>query len=320
MAAPTRVTHLRRTRAPARTVFELVADVSRWPVIFGPTVHVDVLERGAGHERFRIWALVNGRVANWTSRRTFDSERLVITFHQEHSTPPIAAMSGSWHFRDLGEDGTEITLHHDFATVDGSAESIALVTGALDRNSDSELAALARVAEFGRPVDDVVFAFEDSIEVAAGPKAVYDFIDQARKWPYRLPHVDDVELREEVPGVQLMTMRTVTADGAAHQTASVRLCTPAERIVYKQTTPPAQLVGHSGAWYFEDRGPAGTLVTARHLVCLQPPANGGDGGSGRNGAGEADSERALAELAGRMERALRANSRQTLAHAKAFSE
>ncbi len=313
MAAPVRVTHTLLTRAPARSVYALVADVTRWPVIFGPTVHVDVLARGENDERFRIWALVNERVADWTSRRTFDPELLVITFHQEHSTPPIASMSGRWQFTDLGPAGTEITLHHDFVTVDGSAEATELVTRALDRNSATELAALARVAEFGRPVDEVIFSFEDTLEVAAPPKAVYDFVDQARKWPYRLPHVGDVDLREEVPGVQLMSMRTITADGATHRTASVRLCTPTDRILYKQTLPPEQLVGHSGAWFFEDLGLSGSLVTARHTVALQPPA----GPSGTSGP-EADA--ALAALADRTERALRANSLATLKHAKAFAE
>jgi aromatase len=299
-----RTTHRVTTKAPAGAVYDLIADVRRWPVLFGPTVHVEILEHGDRDERFTIWALVNDRVVNWTSRRTFDRPRLRITFHQEHSTPPIASMTGTWEFVDRGSGGAELLLHHEFATVDGSAESAAKVARALDTNSTAELDALRRIAELGHRVDDLVFTFDDVIEVNAPAKAVYDFVDQARKWPYRLPHVAGVRLTEEQGGVQRMTMETVTADGASHSTSSIRVCTPGRRIAYKQTRPPARLLGHSGVWLFHDRGAAGSLLTSRHTVMLDPAAAGGSLDAARKWFTEA----------------LSANSRTTIEHARRFAE
>lgn len=132
-----RVVHTLRTQAPARRLYELVARVEDWPAVFEPTVHVQVLERGPGTERFRIWARVGGRVKTWTSRRTLDPDTLRVTFRQELTQPPIASMGGSWEFRGDG-DGTEVVLTHDFAAVDEAA--LPGLREALDANSGKELA------------------------------------------------------------------------------------------------------------------------------------------------------------------------------------
>jgi aromatase len=300
-----RVTHRATTKAPAAAVYDLVADVRRWPVLFGPTIHVDVLEHDDRAERFTIWALVNDKVINWTSRRTFDPARSRITFRQEHSSPPIASMTGTWEFVDHGPAGTELLLHHEFSTVDGSAESAAKITRALDANSTAELGAIRRIAELGHPIDDLVCTFDDAIKVSAPAKAAYAFVDQARKWPYRLPHVADVRLTEEEAGVQHMTMETVTADGSSHTTSSIRVCAPGRRIVYKQTRPPAGLLGHAGGWLFDDRDDGGSLLTSRHMIMLDPAADHG---------GSPAAARAW------FTEALRANSRTTMRYAKKFAE
>lgn len=63
-----RTEHTLTVSAPARVLYDLVADVTRWPAVFGPSVHVRHLERDEHTERFEIWALVNGEVANWARR------------------------------------------------------------------------------------------------------------------------------------------------------------------------------------------------------------------------------------------------------------
>jgi aromatase len=257
--------------APAATLYGLVADVSRWPVVFGPSLYVEHLERGERDERFRLWATVAGEVKTWTSRRTLDEEDLRITFRQERSQSPIASMGGSWTFHPLSDHRTEIVLTHEFTATAGG-QVLDDLSAAVDRNSTEELAALARIAELGHPPEEVVYSFEDTFEFDGAAEDGYAFIHRSDLWPDRLPHVDRVVLREDVPGVQDMEMDTVTADGSTHTTKSVRICFPHQRIVYKQLLPPALLFGHSGAWSFEDRPEGGAVITARHTVAINPAA------------------------------------------------
>ncbi|MFJ8469280.1 aromatase/cyclase [Streptomyces swartbergensis] len=266
-----RTEHTRVVDAPPRTLYGLVADTTRWPAIFGPSVHVHHLERGARRERFEIWAQVNGETAHWTSRRVLDPERLYISFRQERSHPPVASMGGGWHFRELPDGRTEVILRHRFGVVDDDPAALDRMVEALDRNSAEELGALARVAELDHPVEDVVFTFTDTVELAGPAAAAYDFVNRADLWAERLPHVSRADLTETAPGVQVLEMDTVTADGSAHRTRSVRVCREPGWIAYKQLVMPELLTGHSGLWTFTE-GPDGPLAVARHTVAVDPAA------------------------------------------------
>ncbi|MEV7088428.1 aromatase/cyclase [Streptomyces sp. NPDC093085] len=266
-----RAEHTLTVDAPADVLYGLVADVTRWPAVFEPTVHVSHLERTARAERFEIWAEVNGRVAHWTSRRVLDPVRRYVSFRQDHSTPPVTTMSGGWHFRELPDGATEIVLRHRFAVQDDDPEAVAAVTAALDRNGARELAALARVAAGPYPVEDLVFSFSDRVELAGTAAEAYAFVDRADRWPELLPHVSRVKLTEDEPHVQELEMDTVTADGSRHTTRSLRICRPERWIGYKQTETPDLMTGHSGVWRFEE-GPSGAVATATHVVVLAPDA------------------------------------------------
>lgn len=263
------MSHSRVVQAAPDVVYDLVADVTRWPVIFEPSVLVRHLHRGPDEERFRLWATVGGAVRNWTSRRVLDAGQRRIAFEQERSQAPIASMGGGWSFRELGAGTTKVVLDHHFTVVEGA--DAAQVAAAVDRNSVSELAALARIAELGHPVDEVVRTFEDTVTLDCSASEAYDFVYHSERWPEQVPHVGRVELTEDADGVQLMEMDTVTAGGIPHTTKSIRVCVPGERIDYKQLVPPAILFGHSGAWEFAD-GPDGAVVTARHTVAIDPVA------------------------------------------------
>jgi aromatase len=179
------------------------------------------------------------------------------------------------------------------------------VVEALDANSAEELAAVARVAELGVPLDEICVDFTDTVEVPGPPENAYAFIDRADRWPDLLPHVARVDLREDGSGAQHLAMDTVTADGSAHTTSSVRLCFPHDRIVYKQLVPPALLLGHAGSWHFAAGDHGVTVVAARHQIAVDPAAVAGVLGAGTTLAAARDHAR----------RALGANSRATLAHA-----
>ena len=307
MSAPRQhvLVHTHTVAAPAGVVYGLVADTTRWPVIFGPTVHVHHLERSPGRERFQMWAYVNGEVKTWISRRTLDEAQLCIRFQQERSQAAVASMGGQWLFRPLPGGRTEVVLEHHLAAVDDDAEAVQLLTAAVNRNSPDELAVLGRVAELGYPIEEIVFSFEDSVPVTGSAADAYRFVHRADLWPTRLPHVNRVDLQEEQPGIQNMEMDTVTPDGLCHTTRSVRLCFPEESIVYKQLTPPAMLLGHSGAWRFG----AGGTVTATHMVALDPAAV----------RGHPSPATTVADARAYFRQALGANSRTTLSYAGTFT-
>lgn len=311
MATPVlhRTEHTRVVSAPARALYGLVADVTLWPAVFGPSVHVQHLERSEDRETFEIWAQVNGNVAHWTSRRLLDPARLYVSFRQERPFAPLTSMGGGWLFRPLPDGRTEVVLRHRFSVADDAPDAVAGLLAALDHNSGEELAALARVAELGHPVEDVVFSFTDVVPLRNSPQAAYDFVNRADLWAERLPHVSRVRLTEDVPGVQHLEMDTVTADGSAHTTRSVRICRAPSWIAYKQHVLPRLLTGHSGLWTFTD-GPDGPVATARHTVAIDPSAVDEIVGEG---ATLADARRFVRDALGR-------NSMTTMTHAAAHAE
>ncbi|GAU65812.1 putative aromatase [Streptomyces sp. NBRC 110611] len=301
--------HTRVVAAPARVLYGLVADVTLWPALFGPSVHVRHLERSEREERFELWASVNGSVTSWVSHRTLAPEGLRVTFAQEVSRAPFASMGGEWLFRELPGGHSEVVLRHSFSPVDRRPETVKRAVAALDHNSSEELAALARIAELGHPVEDIAFSFSDSVGLSGAAADAYAFVARADLWADRLPHVARVRLAEPSEGVQELEMDTLTADGAGHTTRSVRVCRAPEWIAYKQLVPPKLLLGHSGLWTFTD-GPDGAVLSSRHTVLLHPGAV----------AEVLGPDRGLADARDFVRDALGRNSATTMAHAAQHAE
>ncbi|BFU42694.1 aromatase/cyclase [Krasilnikovia sp. MM14-A1004] len=302
-----RVEHRIEVDVPATTVYRLIAEVRNWPALFPPTVHVEQDAVAPGEERIRIWATANGEAKNWSSRRRLDEDNLRIEFRQEVSTPPVGAMGGTWIIEPIAADRCLVRLLHDYRAVDGDPEKLAWIDRAVDRNSTAELAALKENAELAGA--DRLLTFEDTVEISAPAKAVYDFINEADRWPQRLPHVARVRLTEDTPGLQLLEMDTRAKDGSEHTTTSVRVCFPDEKIVYKQIRVPALMTLHTGQWSFVERA-GGVTVTSQHTVVI-------------NEANIARVLGASADLARAREyvrTALSTNSLATLRHAKDHAE
>ncbi|MBV9821694.1 MAG: aromatase/cyclase [Actinobacteria bacterium] len=299
------VEHTVEISAPPRAVYDLVADVTRWPQIFSPTVHIEILDSGPGHELLRLWATANGEVRDWVSRRELDPGALRVDFRQEVPSPPVKAMGGSWLITAAGTGRTRVRLLHDYRAEDEA--SLPWISAAVDRNSRTELHALKSAAELSTA--GIQFSFEDSVLIDGSPEVAYDFLARAELWPTRLDHVASLDLTEDSGGVQRMVMETVTPDASVHTTESIRICFPHERIVYKQTLTPPILSAHTGQWRIAAQDGA-TLVTSQHSVRLRP-----DKVTDILGAGTT-----LDDAADRVRNALSANSRLTLRAAKEFSE
>ncbi|MFJ9646100.1 aromatase/cyclase [Streptomyces sp. NPDC101206] len=264
-----RTTHEVSLAAPAGVVHGLVADAAKWPLYFPPNVHVEQIESDGSRERLRMWATANGQVKSWTSRRTLDPARHRIDFRQEVPAAPLESMGGSWIIEPRGTDACRLVLLHDFTVAGDDADDVAWVERATDTNSRAELDTVKRLAEgFGR-LDDLELSFEDSVRVDAPAELVYEFLHRVQDWPERIPHVSRLDVTEPEPGVQVMSMDTLTADGRSHTTESVRVCFPqARRIVYKQTATPLLMAAHTGEWSLTEDA-TGLTVTSQHSVILR---------------------------------------------------
>ncbi len=295
--------------APAEVVYGVVADVTRWPEFFAPTVHAEQMERDDAEERIRLWAFANGEVKTWTSRRRLDPHELRIEFRQEVSQHPVASMGGEWVLKPLSDDTTEVVLKHDYSAVDDAPEHVAWIERAVDRNSKSELAALKTIAELHADLDELALTFDDSLAVSGSAEDVYEFLYRAQEWPQRVPHVARLDLREDTLNVQFMEMDTRTPDGSVHTTASVRVCFPSRRIVYKQVRVPKLMTAHTGHWVLEETA-EGVVATSRHSVIINPA----------NVTAVLGSDATVADARAFIRKALGTNSLTTLRYAKEYAE
>ncbi|MDQ1016510.1 aromatase/cyclase [Streptomyces afghaniensis] len=264
-----RTTHEITVAAPADVVYGIVSDATKWPLYFPPNVHVEQLEFDGARERLRMWAMANGRTKSWTSRRVLDRERRRVEFRQEQSAAPVRSMRGTWIVEPLGTDRSRLTLLHDFTVAGDIASDVEWVERATDTNSRAELASLKELAERWARLDDLTLSFEDSVRVAGSAESVYEFLYRVRDWPELVPHVSRLDVVEDEPGVQVMSMDTRTADGSSHTTESVRVCFPhAGRIVYKQTVTPALMSAHIGEWQVVP-DISGVTVVSHHSVVVR---------------------------------------------------
>ncbi|MFE7934844.1 aromatase/cyclase [Streptomyces sp. NPDC057456] len=303
------VEHEITVSAPAQAVYRLIAEVRNWPRIFPPTIYVDEVEQDGNTERIRIWATANGEAKNWTSRRVLDPGALRITFRQEVTAPPVAAMGGTWIIEPVSDTESRVRLLHDYRAVDDDPGSLAWIDEAVDRNSRSELAALKGNVEHAHASEDLTFSFEDTVRINGSAKDVYDFVNDAHLWPERLPHVATVHLTEDAPGLQTLEMDTRAKDGSTHTTKSYRVCFPHHRIAYKQVTLPALMDLHTGYWTFtEDTD--GVSASSQHTVVLNT----------QNIARVLGPDATVEDAEDYVRAALSTNSRATLGHAKDHAE
>ncbi|MFI9808931.1 aromatase/cyclase [Streptomyces sp. NPDC052301] len=294
--------------APAETAYALVADVGRWPEIFPPTVHAEVVEKDGDAELIRLWATANGAAKTWTSRRVHNPARLSVSFRQERSQHPVGGMGGEWVVEPVSATSCRVRLLHDFHAATDDPADLDWISRAVDRNSASELQALKASAEAAG--SDELLTFDDTVTVDGSGKDVYDFLNEANLWRERLPHVARVSLEEDEPGLQILEMDTRTKDGSTHTTRSVRVCRPATSIVYKQIVLPALMTLHTGRWLIEERAGGGVSVTSRHTVRINT----------ENIAGVLGADATVETARQFVRTALSGNSLATLGLAKAYAE
>ncbi|WP_331725806.1 aromatase/cyclase (plasmid) [Streptomyces xanthophaeus] len=263
-----KATHTVDVAAPAGVVYGLLADAVKWPLYFSPHVHVERLEFDGERERLRMWSLMDGQLKSWISLRHLDPLERRITFRQELPASPLASLDGTLTVRSEDPHTTEVELLYDFGVVGDLLDDVAWMERATAGISRTQLAELKGFAMCWTRLDELVLTFEDSVRTTGPAELVYDFLYRAGDWPELVPHVTKVDLSEGAPGVQRMTMETLTEHGS-HTTDSVRICFPhAGRIIHKQTTTAPLLEAHTGEWCVVP-DETGVTVFAQHSVVLR---------------------------------------------------
>ena len=297
--------HTATLQGDADTAFRWLSDVSRWPNLFGPTIHAARTAGSDKSETIRLWALANGEVRSWESRRDFDPSRRQIRFDQVSPQDPLRSMGGSWTVNDSVAGGCAVVLIHEYSLLEDRSSFADFVHKAVKSNSVAELTALAYMVEHEHDgTSSTGVSFSDTVELDVPAEVVYEFIDRADLWSERLDHVAEVTL-EVTKDIQKLAMVTVSPDGDSHPTSSIRVSFPEElRMTYKQTAFPPAFRSHTGSWQITALDDKRCEAVATHTVYLDLPQAHIDFPG-----------HSLAELKALVRRSLGTNSRRTLASA-----
>nr|WP_272921945.1 aromatase/cyclase [Streptomyces sp. SID3915] len=302
-----RVEHGITIDADVETVFDLVADVARWPQFHLSAVHAETVHANEKGELVKYWALDgDAAVRTWQTVRRTDRPGRRITFAHMEARPPATELRGEWVFTELAPDRTRVELSHQVGAP-ADADLGPLPDG-LAQDSEDCLTTLRDTAERHADLDELVVSFTDPLFIAGSVEDAYDYLYRADLWPERIPHVVGLAMTEDEPNVQFFDMDTKGPDGSTHTVRSVRICLPSRLIVYKQISLPAMLDAHTGHWRFTET-PEGVVAEARHTSTIKRSALTQLGGATTVG----EARRYLRRL-------LSGNSMSNLRLAKAYAE
>lgn len=142
--------HSIRVAAPPKRVFELVADIDRWPGLFDAIESVEHLGFDGMCERVRVWKRVDGESTGWMSVRELNAKRLQVRFRELDFPPPFASMGGLLAVTPK-RAGSVIALDHYYRVVGDQATTAARAERDISTNSMEMLNVLRQTAE----VDDM---------------------------------------------------------------------------------------------------------------------------------------------------------------------
>lgn len=263
-----RTSHEKKVEAPPIDVFYLLANVSRWPTIFQPTVCAERVAGDDAEETIEIWASANGSLRNWQSRRSIDPLAMSIRFSQLNPSRPLDHMGGEWLIEAEG-NGSHVTLLHDFRLNSSDPSDTDYVARAVETNSRAELEGLSLAA--AAEEQGLFGSVTESVELDAPADEVFKFLNEAGSWSDRLPHVAWSKLSQLGGAGQYLEMATLAGEGKEHITGSYRVSFPEHRqMFYKQDILPGGLTSHTGSWHIRDTGKSTSQATSKHDFCISP--------------------------------------------------
>jgi aromatase len=138
--------HTTRVAAPPKRVFELVANIDRWPALFDSLVAVERLGFDGVCERVRFHKLRDGVTRGWTAVRELNPKRLQVRFREVDVPAPLASMGGLWLVVPKGT-GSVVVLDHYYRVTDDQPATAAGVELDVAETTTAMLATLRRTAE-----------------------------------------------------------------------------------------------------------------------------------------------------------------------------
>jgi aromatase len=128
-------------------VFELVANIDRWPSLLDPLEGVEHLGFEGVCERVRFAKRVGGVTQDQTMVRELNAKRMQVRFRQVDVRAPLASLGGIWMVLPKGM-GSMVAVDHYYRVADNSPLTAARVEVEIAAESQPMLAALRSTIEF----------------------------------------------------------------------------------------------------------------------------------------------------------------------------
>lgn len=262
-------------RASAPAVYRLLAELSSWPLMFQPFVHLEPLGADGDFARVGMWTTADGAVKHWVVLRRLDQDRLTVRFRPEVVPPPLASMERAWIVEPLSDAKCVARTTHDYQVATDDPATLETVRAQLDGIAETELAAVRAMAELETSSPELRLALHAGVDIDGPPAAVYDFLFDAGRWPDRMPHVARADLLHDgrhARNAQLLEMETREAGGGLLTTRTARVGFPPRLIAYKHLLLPPVGKAHCVRLRIEDAPHGATVTCVQDVVLTEPGA------------------------------------------------
>ncbi|MEU6057067.1 SRPBCC family protein [Streptomyces sp. NPDC047097] len=264
-----RAVHEVKVAAPAREVYQLLADLDNWPWIFAPFVHTELLGTDGGSERVGMWTTSGEGVEHWVALRRLDEDALRICFRPERPVPPLASMERSWVVEPLSATECTARLLHTYELGDDGPQTRADTARVIDTIAEGETEAVRAAAELVTATPELRVEVVDTIDFDASPEAVYDVLFDVGAWTGALPHVTGTRLLQDGGDHHLVEVDTAESRGGTMTMRTARVGRPHQIIAYKQLVLPPIGSSHHVRWRLTPAA-AGVTVTSAQTAVIRP--------------------------------------------------
>lgn len=302
--------------AEIEKVYELCANVLKWPVYFPPCKKAKILSEEANMQVIEITAQSNDTEFTWQSERSLYPNHYRIDFHQSKPSPLVKYMQGTWQAIKLNK-GVLLTLEHVFEikdNVEGIVENVAnneealvFMHRSIEDNSRKELSAIKQILE-KNTLKRTEAIFSSEIEINATAEQVYNILYNAADWPNLLPHCKNITMLYEDGRNQEFQMTVIGSQDKIEVMRSIRHGYANQIIEYFQPSLPPALKRHEGKWLITEKENS-VILEAWHSITLSEEGV-------KSLWGELETEKALQIV----EQAIGKNSMTTMQTIKSFLE
>lgn len=158
--------HTIRVAAPPKQVYQLIANVGRWPQLFDSVLAVEHIGYDRTGERVRFWGNFGDRRGSWVTSRELNPKRMQVRFREERAAYPLASLGGLWLVLPKGT-GSTVALDHYYRIIDDNAAEARRIDETIGRSSDAMLVAVRAAAELGG-LDDLWLPAPDRVGDSVG--------------------------------------------------------------------------------------------------------------------------------------------------------